>query len=1720
MKLSTFLHFSRRIATRAVLAMLFFYLPSIVCAGEYYTYASVYSYTSTSSSRSYTGIQTSYSVQAVNRYDCSVALVQVSVPSDVSITCECSSYSSASTCYLKAKVYDSDPRLSSAPSPVFELGDFRNDSFEIPWYNGSNHPYGKTYWVMVYNVPQYLTSYSGTFSASFNLTFHRTEGGSGGGGDNPSVGGTQTVTFNANGGVCSWSAQGYGYTIGSTYQFLPYATKSGYTFAGWWTASSGGTHIVVDSTVSSSPTLTLYAHWKTAVIAVTSQSDIDGYGFFHARVPAAGGTATVVLKNYGTSSMWINCVDNIEWAPSSSGYGQSTTIAAGSSHTFSWAVKKNTTGNDRSGVVNFYNADQSVMIIGYIDQKGVDTANQSVTFDANGGSCSVSSATYTTGGTYSSPSLPTASQTTRTGYSFAGWWTSSSGGTQITASSTVSSATTRTLYAHWTANTYTVTYHCDGGTKGSNNPGSATYGTSFYVSAPSKSGSTFAGWTITDGLDSSTAKWGTSSSPSTTISSSSTKCVNGASGNVYFKNLRSTSGSVTLTANWTPNAATTYTITYKPGSNSSGSQQTDTKTHDVALTLMGAVFTRTGYTQTGWATSDGGTKAYNLSASYTANAAATLYPFWTANTYTVSLDRQSGAGGTSSVTATYGQSMPSITVPTRSGYTFGGYYTSTAGSGTQSYTASGASARTWDKTTATTLYAKWTETISAPSAPTVSISTYGSNANASSITISWSGGSGATSFNLYRSSSTTRPSSAYKTNVTSPYVDSDSSLTPGVKYYYWVEAKNSAGSAFSNVDWGNRAVALSLGSTTTSATASGGSKSVSVTANTSWSATKNVSWITLNTSSGSSSGTCSFTVDANSSTSSRTGYVIVTAGSGTPYPKTVTNTVAQAANAATTYTITYKPGSNGSGSQQTATKTQDVSLTLKGAIFTRTGYTQTGWSTSDGGAKAYNLSASYTANAAATLYPFWTANTYTVTLDRQSGSGGSSSVTATYGQAMPSITVPTRLGYTFDGYYTSIGGSGTQYYTASGASARTWDKTTATTFYAKWTETISAPSAPTVSISTYGSNASASSITVAWSGGAGSTSFNLYRSTTGSRPSSAYKTNVTSPYVDSDSSLVPGVKYYYWVEAKNSAGSAFSGSDWGNRAVTLSLGSTTTSATTSGGSKSVAVTANTSWSATKDASWITLSTSSGSSSGTCSFTVAANSSTSSRTGHVIVTAGGGTSYPKTVTNTVTQAGASISAPSAPTGVSASDGASTASVTVTWTASSGATSYQVFRATSSSGTKSQIGTATTTSYTDTTATPGTLYYYWVKASNAGGASSFSSNNSGYRKLAAPTILSASGSPTGLALEWGAVTGATHYRVCRSSTVSGSKTQVGAWQTGLTFTDTTGKKGATYCYFVQAACTSSGGRSSDFSAAMSSQWTIEETLQPVYRFFSKNYKGHFYTIDEAEKNSLIATNPNWTYEGIAYYAYTTQASGTVPLYRFYSKAYRGHFFTINEAEMRTVRNTNPNWNYEGVAYYVGSSDAMGACPVYRFWSKEYRHHFYTMNYSEMLTLCNTNPNWNYETVAFYAWPMQIASLVSAQKTDDATENSAGDADVATEEAVEDEFENGIDRFVLTGEGVFSTGLFRLEVQSGLPDAVELAWSRFAATERDAPVLALRIALPPGEALLWSAADGEQESGSVNEGVLDFNLPVDGVWHWLYATDESGNESVSVWLRALTD
>ena len=113
--------------------------------------------------------------------------------------------------------------------------------------------------------------------------------------------------------------------------------------------------------------------------------------------------------------------------------------------------------------------------------------------------------------------------------------------------------------------------------------------------------------------------------------------------------------------------------------------------------------------------------------------------------------------------------------------------------------------------------------------------------------------------------------------------------------------------------------------------------------------------------------------------------------------------------------VTYQPGENGDGNAVTDIKFYNDALTLKGKLFTRTGHTQTGWATVDGGEKIYGLDAVYTQNETLTLYPVWNANKYTITFDTAGGSE-IASITQDYGTRITVPANPTREGYTFLGW--------------------------------------------------------------------------------------------------------------------------------------------------------------------------------------------------------------------------------------------------------------------------------------------------------------------------------------------------------------------------------------------------------------------------------------------------------------------------------------------------------------------------------------------------------------------------------------------------------------------------------------------------------------------------------------------------------------------------------
>ena len=222
-----------------------------------------------------------------------------------------------------------------------------------------------------------------------------------------------TVTFNANGGNCGQTT-GYA-TSASTAVTLPTPTRSGYIFAGWYTAASGGTRVGgAGDSYTPSANITLYAQWGKPCDVTYN---------------ANGGSCGTTSEKYTGTALTLP-------TPTRDGY---------------WFVgwyDAAEGGNKIGDAGAKYNPANEITLYAHWQEQ----IKYTVTYNANSGSCGTASATYEG----SALILPTP---TRPGYTFNGWYTAASGGTKIgDAGATYTPTANTTLYAQWTAMpTYTIT---------------------------------------------------------------------------------------------------------------------------------------------------------------------------------------------------------------------------------------------------------------------------------------------------------------------------------------------------------------------------------------------------------------------------------------------------------------------------------------------------------------------------------------------------------------------------------------------------------------------------------------------------------------------------------------------------------------------------------------------------------------------------------------------------------------------------------------------------------------------------------------------------------------------------------------------------------------------------------------------------------------------------------------------------------------------------------------------------------------------------------------------------------------------------------------------------------------------------------------------------------------------------------------------------------------
>ncbi len=109
-------------------------------------------------------------------------------------------------------------------------------------------------------------------------------------------------------------------------------------------------------------------------------------------------------------------------------------------------------------------------------------------------------------------------------------------------------------------------------------------------------------------------------------------------------------------------------------------------------------------------------------------------------------------------------------------------------------------------------------------------------------------------------------------------------------------------------------------------------------------------------------------------------------------------------------------------------------------------------------------------------------------------------------------------------------------------------------------------------------------------------------------------------------------------------------------------------------------------------------------------------------------------------------------------------------------------------------------------------------------------------------------------------------------------------------------------------------------SDGTFQLSELLNVTDIDRGIYRFFNVDTGTHFLSGSTVERDNILDTLPQFSFEGEAYKGYTEQVDGSIPLYRFFNTQTGTHFYTAAEAEKDSIIKNLPTFNFEGTAYWV--------------------------------------------------------------------------------------------------------------------------------------------------------------------------------------------------------
>ena len=466
---------------------------------------------------------------------------------------------------------------------------------------------------------------------------------------------TYAVTLNTNGGtINNGNVTEYIYGVGATLPTADDMTYTGHTFKGWYdnegltgdpVTAIGGTEMgnkeywakweinqytITFDTAGGSAIAPITQDYGTAITAPADPTR-EGYTFagWDTAIPATMPAHNMTITAQWTVNQYTITFDTdggSEVAPITQDYGSAITAPAAPTregYTF--------TGWDKTIPATMPAGDMTITAQWTVNQ-------YTITYDLDGGTAEGNPDTYTV-----ETDAFTIKNPTRPGYTFTGWsGTGLTGEDNLTVTIPKGSTGNRSYTAHWSLNTYSITYDLNGGTASGNPTSYTVESATITLNQPTKTGYTFTGWSGTDltGEDNLTV----------TIPAGST-------------------GDRSYTAHWSLN---TYSITYDlDGGTASGNPDFYT-VESSTITLNPP--TRTGYTFIGWSGTDlSGSDNLTVTIPTGSIGNRSYTAHWSLNTYSITYDLDGGTAFGNPDSYTVESAAITLNEPTKAGYVFTGW---------------------------------------------------------------------------------------------------------------------------------------------------------------------------------------------------------------------------------------------------------------------------------------------------------------------------------------------------------------------------------------------------------------------------------------------------------------------------------------------------------------------------------------------------------------------------------------------------------------------------------------------------------------------------------------------------------------------------------------------------------------------------------------------------------------------------------------------------------------------------------------------------------------------------------------------------------------------------------------------------------------------------------------------------------------------------------------